>query len=468
MVASYPLLNAEQEAACVAAIAAVESGRRDFAIAGYAGTGKTFTVAEMTRRLVAKGWTPYFCAVVGKAAKCLRDALRAQGLDYPVTTVSVLCQRRFEKKDGTPGFAAKKAKLPPKSFIVLDEASTTGLTMLLKFLLPGTIGVPIVMLGDPFQTSPVMDSENPILARTRIWLRHVQRQAAESPINQLASAMRTNGVWFYTPDNRNAGVDDAGNPQRSVFDFSSDRGLNVVPVLDWRSAIMASLDLAHPPTAPWLVSTNDERHEINRLTRAYYGFRSVLPQVGEMIRFTRNNTDTGTYNGEHAVVTSVTPADEENSAAFVTLDGYDNTVLLPADLNDPRWSNAPEAQSWEWGYASTYYTIQGSEYPHVRILAGKSAMSKSTSLDGRRQLYTAITRGRQQVDLYVLDYEFYKMRSALKTRLKNRERSRARRAADGSKPRKSKGKRRDSGGSGEPSNAEKRAALAKLRKLQGS
>ncbi|PYJ59745.1 MAG: hypothetical protein DME24_11940 [Verrucomicrobia bacterium] len=106
---------------------------------GLAGSGKSTVLVELGRVLHREGFEPVFCAPTASAA----DTLRKDGLD------AVTLQRLY-------GDLSTRARLSPRSVIVLDEAGAVGLDdMVCLFELARLRDCRVILSGDTGQHSSV-------------------------------------------------------------------------------------------------------------------------------------------------------------------------------------------------------------------------------------------------------------------------------------------------------------------------
>jgi exodeoxyribonuclease-5 len=398
---------------------------------GPGGTGKSVVAAAICGELTRAGFNPVPCTMVGKAAARLQDKLDKAGLKLKTRTLSSLCERVFMTDDG-PRFTGKDSGLPDNSVLFVDEMSMVGARYLTTRLLPAVEGLPIVGCGDAFQIPPVMDKSSGLLENTPLKLTQVHRQARESPILALASAMREDKVYFYTPDDE----DDHRLLHGShVREFDSNPGVTFIPAIEWLPTLLSAYPTHRIPDIPVLVGTNEEVAAINDAVRRRYRLDTMLPMPDEIIRCLRNNSAAGVYNGEHYRVERVVSMADDGESIVVELSGVAERVTLPLDPSHARWSNVGDAVTWGWGYATTIHRSQGSEWDHVRLVVGPHTAANSTSQVGRRLLYTGITRAAKQLDVYVVDYDYARKVAKLRNRLRTRIRARLRRESEPPTPR---------------------------------
>ena len=382
-------------------------------ISGYAGTGKTTllgVLAEQDEGMLVV--TP-----TGKAAVRAREAgVRAK-------TIHSWAYEVVEDEETGKlswGFKADVEK-PGTGYLVVDEASMVGVqTFKDLYTLCKRLNLNLILVGDGFQLPPVetdplkknfsvFSADFP--ANFKVTLNTIHRQALDSPIIRASMEIRK-GRW----------VQEA----LEVFDFIPDDDLTESALSVWESG---GATICH---------RNATRHEINRNIRKNLGYPAEGLMEGEPILVIKNNYKTELYNGEVVDVRSVpTPI---NTAPHAVRDRYTNcstyvnflsfSVISPAagegkvyvadrevfgtldqvgphvvrregrSLVNKIWrkkEDRPDFLHANLGYCLTCHKSQGSEFPEVLVVIEDSLRLNST--DGRRWLYTAITRAKKKVSL---------------------------------------------------------------------
>jgi len=146
-------LTAEQQIAASAITEFLASTDREFVLAGYAGTGKTYTIGHALKGLPRVAYV----APTHKAAGVLREAT---GQDTQTLHSLLACRKQRDYKTGTSKFSPvfEKATVGQYNVIVVDEASMVG-TEMRNWLLEACLYVntKIIWMGDPCQLPPVND-----------------------------------------------------------------------------------------------------------------------------------------------------------------------------------------------------------------------------------------------------------------------------------------------------------------------
>lgn len=334
------------------------SGKQTFALAGYAGTGKT----TLAKHIADKIGPALFLAYTGKAA----DVLRKKGCTPSATIHSAIYEVDGEDENGDPifSFNGTKINMGAMSLIIVDEYS----------MLPSDIqtdleklGKRILYLGDPFQLPPV--GSNACRITADMTLTEIHRQALDSPILRAATLVREGGALRYQYEG----------------DF------RFIPA-----------GLTHPQ---WYLEAdqvvcgyNKTRQVYNAKFREMLGFSDLLPQKTEKLICLKNQKQHGIYNGMMgAALEDAIPHYSETyrldfEHARGTLEVWDGDVL---NKDIERSKSVPQPWSrFDYGYAITCHKSQGSEFDNLVVI--NEPLGKTADLK-RCWLYTAITRGREKV-----------------------------------------------------------------------
>lgn len=399
-----------------------------FRLFGYAGTGKTTLAGRVGDAL---GVQPVFGAYTGKAAKVLRtkgvfastihsaiyrpmgtaetqralvaakeelaqmeaeqgdpvghgwaDALELAGAISEQTELVAALEREARTVGFTLNPDSEWASAP---LIILDEVSMVN-TKIGQDI--ESFGVPVLVLGDPAQLPPVEGGGYYTNGTPDVMLTDIQRQAAESPVLELATRIRGGG-----------GLDGVGLTSADLTKVSLDEAMAADQVLVWKNATRWTL-------------TEAIRKRLDR--------PQGRPVVGDRVMCLTNNSTMGVLNGTQYDVLDVEPGP---IGPRLLLDEIDSD-------RPPRWLNAYNEgfQGLQWesmmkrGFGAhkgnrgaftfanviTVHKAQGSEWPSVYVVdqsAGVMAMaakemSRAMAVDqGRRWLYTAVTRAVDHVTI---------------------------------------------------------------------
>jgi ATP-dependent exoDNAse (exonuclease V) alpha subunit len=348
----------QQEAALKAVMKWYRAGDKQvFRLYGYAGTGKTTLARDFAAGIEGQ---VAFAAFTGKAAHVMRgkgceNATTIHGLIYKLVKADERGQPVFVLN---PDSHARRTRL-----IVIDEASMVNEKIghdLLRF------GVPIIVIGDPWQLPPVAGDGFFTTGEPDFMLTEIHRQARDSPIIKMATIVREGG-WL------------------NVGDYGD--GSRVVHLDDYRTEACDQI----------LVGRNVTRRNINSGMRERYGLRGSYPLGGDKLVCLRNDYRRGFLNGSLWIVERVIEASDDGpivlrvvseeggaSVTATTHSGFFNHLTIP----DPR-----EYVNFDFGYALTVHKAQGSQWDSV-ILHGEH---NYFGADSRRWLYTGLTRAAKRI-----------------------------------------------------------------------
>lgn len=346
-----------------------------FYLAGYAGTGKTTLVPFIMSSIGIAPEDVCFATYTGKAAMVLsKKSGRA------VSTIHSLCYELVEdymdEKTNQIHMVWKLRKNSPASkakLIVLDEVSMVSKAMMLDLM---KFNTKILVLGDPFQLSPVEgDAYFHEKYEPDFFLTEIHRQALENPIIWLSQRVRSG----------------------FNIDFG-EYGENVIkmPYNDAPEQVFVEADQI-------IVGTNKTRKSTNKWFRKIKGFdaiNSVFPVTDDRLICLRNRWDDGLINGMLLTATSdakVAHNNESFKLSFCTDENNQFTDMMcsAADvanikLKMPYWEQK-KLISIDYGYAITCHKSQGSQYDDVLFVdEGFGRWLDDNTY--YRHLYTAITR----------------------------------------------------------------------------
>jgi exodeoxyribonuclease-5 len=361
-------------------------------LGGYAGTGKTTLIGYLRQALgdLDESAKVGFCAYTGKAARVLASRLREAGAARRGDSVGTLHSLIYDAEDAGGGAVrwVRKDRLD-RSLVIVDEASMVDETIwrdLLEF------GIPVLAVGDHGQLPPVGSSFN-LMAEPQVRLEKIWRQAALSPIIEVATLARQTCV---------IPVKEYGPGVRKLDRREAETGQLVEELLggDMNSMMV-------------LCGYNTTRVKLNQAMRSMRDHTSSGPESGDIVVCLRNNRTKHLYNGMLGTVIRVVPAlDDINGwyEAQIELmgedyeyDGYiwrDQFGASETTRDMPLAPDGGRGDLWDFGYALTVHKAQGSQA--ARVLLFEERFPRSSDEDWRRWLYTAVTRA--ETELTIIGY----------------------------------------------------------------
>lgn len=356
-----------------------------FSVAGYAGVGKSTLVAHAVESIGLSNDQVRYLAFTGKAALVLlRKGLPAQTIHSFVYVPKLKTYRdpvtKLLKKKVIGFTLGFEARIGVK-LLVIDEVSMVSERILNDVL---ALRIPLLVLGDPGQLPPVMGVSNQFLVKPDSFLSTIHRQAAGSPIIQLAQDVRL------------------GAPL-SVGVYGAD-----VNIIRFRDLQIDDL-IGHHQV---LTCLHRNRKMMNKRIREFLGF-GVLPEMSDKLVCMKNNADivstqtfTPLVNGLLAVVSKPLRDVSRNLRSFimdVDVDGVSGDMYLDVPTNldffEPHGDLAPDTDGdithWDYGYAITVHRSQGSEWDSVLVIADLWG----DTVTQRQLLYTAVTRASKKLTI---------------------------------------------------------------------
>ena len=383
-----------------------------FVLCGYAGTGKTFLVDYIVRKMgLVPGESAVFVAPTGKAASVLirngtpagtvHSLIYTREEDIEVNEDGEVISERFLR------FVKKDRLNKDIRLIVVDETSMVSDDVLKDLL---SFGVKCLFCGDPAQLPPVGGS-NSLLSMPVVTLKQIVRQEESNPIVRLSARVRRGEGISLGSYGENVCV----LPRRSL-----DR--------DARREIFTHADQI-------IVGSNKTRAFVNREMREFSGILpTALPTDGEKLVCTLNDwskplDERGDFHLVNGIIGTCHRVREGEDGLLLLdfrADFLTNTVSdLPVDagvfregryyhnygakaylLSDGRLVHENNVEAlrsarvrredtvcrFEFAYAVTCHKAQGSEYDSVVVLDESYLFENSASW-----LYTAITRAKKNL-----------------------------------------------------------------------
>ena len=367
-------LTPDQVRARDAVVTFFRRGGNLLTMGGYAGSGKSTTIAEAVRSLGGERKSIAFCAFTGRAASVLKGKLEAadvmEGGDY-CGTIHGLIYKPVVKNGRILRW--KKADDIEQDLIVIDEASMVN-EIIYRDL--ASYGVPILAVGDHGQLPPIEGKFN-LMENPEIKLETIHRQAAGNPIIHLSMMARTGEP---IPEGRH--------------------GEFVVKI-----GAAGALDrIKEVAGALFLCGYNSTRTRLNAGIRKRLGFLGNEPMVGEKIICLKNNHEAQIYNGVTGRLKAISSQGDRWYKIETEMDGgvdFEGKVFR-AQFGEQKTIREVEGLErkeigdlFDWGYAMTVWKAQGSEAS--RVVFFEEYFSGMSEDDRRRFLYTGITRASERL-----------------------------------------------------------------------
>jgi exodeoxyribonuclease-5 len=363
-----------------------EGGAMFFYLAGYAGTGKTTLIRGIAEVL---GVNVAYAAFTGKAASVMKkkgcagartiDSLIYRPLIKHWCVAPVPCARPPHDCPPSKGRCSHLRQkhigreLNPDSdvtdvdLVIIDEVSMVGWEMGRDLL---SFGKKVLVLGDTAQLPPIGSAGYFTKGEPHYGLTDIQRQAAGSPVIQLATRVR-NGECL-TPGQ-----------------YGDSRAIRYEMVDD-----MLEHDIV-------VVGRHVTRSRINNAIRKARGFEGLMPQPGERVICLKNCHDLEILNGEIWTVLGAAP-DIDGLFFEMDLENDEKTKIVRVDAPAEGFTlvNCNDAMElpghpFTFGYAITCHKAQGSQWDSVFVIDESWVWRKKQ--ENFKWLYTAITRAAERV-----------------------------------------------------------------------
>lgn len=381
-----------------------------FRLRGYAGTGKTTTLKSLYESV----GNFISVAPTGKAVVRIMETTQ-----QPASTIHRwLYSAMVDPSTGELRLVKKSLEqmdVPPSRLIIIDESSMVSQELWEDLYDVCTaLSINIVLVGDGFQLPPVvLGGENyfnvmddAFMCDDGVDLTEVMRQALESPIIRSSMEIRN------------------GNVFEGLYDIKRVLPRNLVD-----EAIQTNAN-----KGVVICHKNATRHELNRLVREKMFGQEAEPLLqDEPLLVLKNNYKLNVFNGEtfkfdswvHRPNTKIDVINFFRKAqATVTVgvakvqDLESECVIAPEELvgsadidkvgpeaiggkvQKHYGKSGPAYLSVNYGYTLTAHKSQGSEWNKVIVVAEPSVAINSVF--GRRWLYTAVTRAKEDLSVCFL------------------------------------------------------------------
>lgn len=363
-----------------------KSDRQWYSYTGAAGTGKTTVVEAVIEELGIERYIA--CAYVGKAVTVLaRHGLPASTIHsmiYNVIWVPVLDEHgnRVIKEDGKPKmrveFSLKPSIKGDPQLIIVDEATMVNDDLAADIL---SFGIKTVFIGDNNQLPPVFGVSS-VMLNPDFWLTRIMRQQEGNPIIYLSQKIL----------------------KREFIHYGQYGNSSVRPYIEL-GANYKNYDCI-------ITATNRARDDINHhIRKNVLQIKSDLPIVGDRLICRQNDWDRcidgNIYltTGMTGTVTDINRSLAANrymcidfqpdisDSEFVNL--FLDSAYIQKDYEDRKLYGFSAYEKFEYGYAVTCHSMQGSSADHVLFFD-----QWFHDVDMTRKIrYTAITRAVESIDI---------------------------------------------------------------------
>lgn len=333
-----------------------KGSKKTYALAGYAGTGKT-TLSKFIQERIG---SVLFLAYTGKAVNVLMN----KGC-YNSATLHSALYKLVNDKNGKLEFRLdENSSVKSYDLVIVDEYSMVPDDIIndLEFM-----ANKVLYLGDPFQLPPINGDE---IVKADFFLTKIHRQALDSNIIKAATMIRKG----------------KSIPYCNLKDFIHTKQRD----LDYELCLEVD---------QLITGYNKTRRTWNKICRDLKGFKNPFPEKNEKVICLKNNKERGLYNGMIGY-TSDNSIDYSTGKVAIDFEKHKDLICWKGDFlgenRIPKQYNKKNIQRFDYAYAITCHKSQGSEFDSILVF---NEPVGNDSTDRRRWLYTAITRGSKKVIL---------------------------------------------------------------------
>ncbi len=321
---------------------------------GRAGTGKTYTLVNLLKRLKPDPNKTIVCTYTGKASSRIRELFREYDLqDYKSLTIHKTCSSNFNSK-----FFKNEYNIIDCAYLIIDEVSMIPREILAKLLQAVPSHVKIIFAGDDAQLPPVNDTSI----------------IPELEALDFVNTVRLTQV-FRSED---AVLGQAYNVlNRKSIDYN-------LFGEDMKELVLKLISDGYQI----LTNTRKLAKDINMIVQAEKKditlcFDDFKYDLNDRVMIIANSSARNVSNGDTGKI-----VDYDECGVCVRLDLEDREVFY-------KYEDTEEIVP---AYAFTVHKSQGSEYENVAVFVDSQPKLNTNNL-----LYTGITRAKKNIKVYVPD-----------------------------------------------------------------
>ncbi|MBR6515412.1 MAG: AAA family ATPase [Bacilli bacterium] len=403
-----------------------DMSKRIVAVTGEAGTGKTTIIREVYARLlkyISENWRSFnnkveayqfipedyivLVAPTGKAAKRIYEAT-----GIPAMTLHRLLEYpspgELDEKTGKPlvSTTPKRCRSYPinQKIVLCDEYAMVNYELHRNLIDALPRGGVIRMFGDCNQLEPIEESEylknkpsqfQEILTKfSSVTLDKIHRQDDGSTIienshkiNKGIMPLRASDFCLYFTTEQKYPTDYIINLIDNDEEFY---GITKQIITPSKNSWVGTTKLNSMIQTRRFSHKIEEGYPIER--HKWSKMQDFNLYVGDKVIFTKNNYDLGVFNGESGIVTKI------QLYGTVTIDFGDKIVDIPTSQMISIYGKTVEynpQKDIDLAYVITTHKAQGSEYKEVAYIMDRSLIY----MCNRKNLYTAVTRAREKVNI---------------------------------------------------------------------
>jgi exodeoxyribonuclease V alpha subunit len=376
-------------------------------ITGGPGTGKTYTLVRIVKALqqAQPDLRIALAAPTGKAAQRMQSVLDIAFAESGIQSSQIQTAQTVHRLLGlgTTGKPRYHQRAPlPYDLIVLDEGSMLDLALASLLFDAITPGTRLIILGDADQLAAVDAGavladlqQTPVLQEHQIHLLESKRFNATQGIGQLASAILAQDIstfWytFHKPENH------------SILKHINPQQLSDQQLFDqlWQGFLPFAEALQTGVSVQQLFAVFDQYRILTAMRSGRLGVKRINQEMSRRLQLTLTQTVSyGEWFTGRPVMMNRNDYNLQLSNGDIGLCLLDETgkwQVYFAHLSQPIAVTRLPLHDISTAFAMTVHKSQGSEFTRVAVVLETAA----ASLLSRELLYTAVTRARQQVDLW--------------------------------------------------------------------
>ncbi|MEB8696604.1 AAA family ATPase, partial [Bacillus cereus] len=322
---------------------------------GRAGTGKTYTLVNLLKKLKPNPRTTFILTYTGKASVRIKELLSQHELtEYKPMTVHKACSSNWNSN-----FLKNEYNNLECEYLIIDEVGMIPRDILMKVLLAVPSYTKIIFAGDDAQLPPVNDS---------------------SVIPELEGLDFINTI-------RLTKVFRSGDTVLELAYKVLNRELIDFRLYDEKQLEKLVLPLVEQGYQI-LTNTKKMTKKINLIVQANKDkitkcFNDYCYEIGDRVMIIANDSSRRVYNGDTGKI-----VDYDDKGILIQLDFEDRQVFY-------RYLDTVNIVP---AYAFTVHKSQGSEYENVAVF-----LESQPKLNTNNLLYTGITRAKKNIKVYVPD-----------------------------------------------------------------
>lgn len=343
-------------------VSAVASDKYNIIILrGGAGTGKTTSLKSALECLDFTGVNVEFCAFTGKAVSRIMEVTGFQG-----KTIHRLANSTFSK---LPDFLNSERNLLDADIVFVDELSMIDKMVFSAFINCLKVNCKIVLVGDPNQLNPVnsnnlfyeFDLIKDLFSGIKL-IELKENYRSTDNINKIAMDV-LKGEFSHIPFEK--------------FDINKvvDDYLNGYQILSNSNNTVSKINR----------ELTKNKRDITNTAKYHYN-------IGDLVLILRNDTKNNIFNGDMAIILDYTGKMIKLQKAI-----WNNGVI--EKLGEEFWYSVYKSSKCFQPYSCfTIHKSQGSEFSKVSVV-----FDNKSFLLNKNILYTAVTRAKDDLKLYIVD-----------------------------------------------------------------